>query len=389
MCDSMCVIGPAGTMFAKNSDRPFGEVQLLEALRSRPAGVTVDTQYLTIPDVGARAMVAGRPDWLWGIEMGVNDAGVAIGNEKLLTARDADAQEPALIGMDLVRLCLERTGDADEALATLADLLATHGQGGVADRARGIGYFSSFLITDPHRGWVVETCGSSWWAAPVSGRAAISNRISLPAAEVTHRSDDLADDFDPQALLHPDAVLARADRRLACTLPALDQAASPADLVAVLRHHGTRPWGRPRVDGPVEPPPPSFDEVTAEGISVCMHLRRDVATTAAMVAELPADGGPVRAWVASGSPCVSVFVPVFPPHGVPTGLGRPELWERFAALRDRVEGDGNALAEIRSVTGPLESELWAEADDLAPADRSRFTTSVDARLDAALSTLGV
>jgi dipeptidase len=291
--------------------------------------------------------------------------------------------------MDLVRLCLERSSTADQALDALADLLAAHGQGGVADRARDIGYFSSFLIADGRAGWVVETCGRSWWAAPVPTQAAISNRISLRAEDVVRCSPDLKIGFDPQSFLDPDAVVARADRRLACTLPALDAATTPGDLVAVLRHHGSRPWGRPGSTD-VEPPPPSFDEETAVGISVCMHLRGDVATTAAMVAELPADGEPGRAWVAVGSPCVSVFVPVFPPSIVPPELATPALWHRFERLRQRVEDDGDALAEVRAATAPLEAELWAEAEDAREAaQRQRFAESIGPRLDAVLHSLSV
>jgi hypothetical protein len=384
VCDSLCVIGPTGTLFAKNSDRPVDEVQLIEGLGPRDGGGMIDTQYLSIADPGARSMVGCRPDWLWGMEMGVNDAGVAIGNEKLLTAHDGDAQTPGLIGMDLVRLCLERAPDADSALDVLAELLANHDQGGVADRSRHVGYFSSFLIADGAGGWVVETCGRSWWAAPVTGGAAISNRISLRGSDITHRSDDLAPGFDPQSLLDPNAVVARADRRLACTLPAVADASTPADLVAALRSHGTGSWGRPgSID--IEPVPPRFDEITAEGISVCMHLRGDLATTAAMVAELPADDGPVRAWVAVGSPCVSVFVPVFPPSVSPVQLAEPALWHRFERLRLRVEEDADALARIRAVTGPLEGALWAEAETISGSrQQADFVATVGPRLDSAL-----
>ncbi len=384
----MCVIGPSGALFAKNSDRPAGEVQLVESFAPRPAGGDLRTQYLTIPDAGAMPFVGGRPHWLWGTEMGVNAAGVAIGNEKLLTTRDATATTPALIGMDLVRLCLEQAVSADDALDVLAAALAAHGQGGIADQANGTAYFSSFLIADATSGWVVETCGSSWWAAPAGERTAISNRISLRAADVARHSPDLDDGFDPQSFVDPDALLARADRRLACTTASVGEAATPADLVAALRDHGDGPWGRPG-ETASKPTPARYDDATAEGISVCMHLRGDLATTAAMVAELPRDGRPARVWTAVGSPCVSVFVPVFPPDGVPPVLGDADQWHRWAALRERVEGDPDALGEIRAVTGPLEAELWAEADSIADAHGAQATylESIAPRLDAALRRL--
>ena len=42
----------------------------------------------------------------------MNEHRVAIGNEMLWTARDPRREPPALIGMDLVRLGLERATDA-------------------------------------------------------------------------------------------------------------------------------------------------------------------------------------------------------------------------------------------------------------------------------------
>ncbi|HEY5154775.1 MAG TPA: hypothetical protein VIJ47_08580, partial [Acidimicrobiales bacterium] len=56
-------------------------------------------------------------------------------------------------------------------------------------------------------------------------------------------------------------------------------------------------------------------------------------------------------------------------------LADPVTWERFRALRDRVEqarvtdGDGAAaLAEIRAVLAPVEAGLWDQADELTSAD---------------------
>ena len=392
MCDTLCVVGDRSTLFAKNSDRPVDEVQLVASWPARRGGGSVDTQYLTLPDPGAAPLVGARPDWLWGFEHGVNAAGVAVGNEKLLTTRDHDAARPGLIGMDLVRLCLERATTADRALEVLAELLAAHGQGGIADRSSGAAYYSAFLIADRRAGWVVETAGRSWWAAPVGRAAAISNRISLTADRVTRRSPDLDEGFDPQSFIDPAAVLARADRRLACTIPSLPSLAGPQDAVAVLRHHGTRPWGRPGTIE-VEPPPADFDPVTAEGMTVCMHLRGETTTTSAMVVDLPHDPDrPTRAWVAPHSPCVSVFVPVFPPAGLPDLLASEGWWHRFEALRLRVESDGAALAPIRALTGPLEGELWADADEAAEAGRGaveRYLSSVGSRVDRVLSLLGV
>jgi secernin len=90
MCDTLCAPGPAGMVFAKNSDRPPGEVQLAWPFgRRASAGCTLRTQYLTIGDTGAHAALLSVPTWLWGAEHGVNEHGVAIGNERVATTHDA------------------------------------------------------------------------------------------------------------------------------------------------------------------------------------------------------------------------------------------------------------------------------------------------------------
>ena len=116
MCDTLCAVGSERTLFAKNSDRPVAEVQLVESFASRRGGGRLRTQYIEIDDAGAFALLGCRPEWLWGLETGVNEHRVAIGNEKVFTVDDPYKVEPALLGMDLVRLGLERGRTADEAL---------------------------------------------------------------------------------------------------------------------------------------------------------------------------------------------------------------------------------------------------------------------------------
>ena len=73
MCDTLAAVGAHGTLFAKNSDRPTGEIQVVERYRRRVAGPELQTQYLTITDPGAAALIGSRPTWLWGLEHGVNE----------------------------------------------------------------------------------------------------------------------------------------------------------------------------------------------------------------------------------------------------------------------------------------------------------------------------
>lgn len=394
MCDTLCVIGEGRTLFGKNSDRPVREPQVVEAYAARPAGGRLHAQYLELEDAGAHALLGSRPTWLWGFEHGINNHRVAIGNEKIWTVDDPHAAEAALIGMDLVRLGLERGATADETLDTITALLETHGQGGSGEQDPPDPYWSSFLIADPHGAWVLETSGRTWAARPVDDGAAISNRITL-STDWTRASADVPAGADFDRWRNPHTPTGIADHRLAATRRCVATGAAaltPADVVAALRHHGERPWGAPGSDPADVSPPPADVHEDWSGVTVCMHVRGYQVTNASIVAELPADpGSPVRAWVALGSPCASAYVPVFPPTGVPFGLEDPDTWARFARLRERVERDGDELGEVRRVLGPIEAELWAESDDAAadPDRRARFSATAWSRVDAGLVKLGV
>ena len=393
MCDTLCAITPRGTLFAKNSDRPCSEIQPVELHAARVPGATLKTQYLEIGDLGAASVLGARPDWLWGMEHGVNEHRVAIGNEKVFTVLDPNQEPPGLIGMDLVRLGLERGRTANEALEAMTGLLAGHGQGGMCDQTTREAYFSSFIIADPKSAWVLETSGKSWVAAPVRNRAAISNRLTL-RREWTRSSPDVVAGCDWDVYRHQRAPTGHADVRLAASRVCISEREddlTPADLASHLRDHGEGPWGAPGdVSGRVSAPPTTFSPIDGTGVTVCMHIRHFQNTTSSMIAELAADPArPLRAWVAPGQPCVSVFVPVFPPHAVPVALGDPAVWRAFAVLRDRVESDAGALAEIRSLFGPLEAELWVEADEVAgdAAAQESLVEGVWNRVSQALAAL--
>ena len=112
MCDCLVALpaatGRASTLFAKNSDRPPTEAQDVvwsPPRRDRQLRATyVDVEVHRGDTLGC---LLSRPRWCWGAEHGVNEAGVAIGNEAIYTTLDPRAAPPALLGMDLVRLGLE------------------------------------------------------------------------------------------------------------------------------------------------------------------------------------------------------------------------------------------------------------------------------------------
>ncbi|OXB69511.1 UNVERIFIED_CONTAM: hypothetical protein H355_009821, partial [Colinus virginianus] len=126
------------------------------------------------------AVVLSRPAWLWGAEMGANEHGVCVGNEGVWT-REPVGEDEALLGMDLVRLGLERGSSAREALEVITALLERHGQGGSCkEEPVPFVYHNTFLLADRHKAWVLETAGRYWAAQRIrEGSRNISNQLSI------------------------------------------------------------------------------------------------------------------------------------------------------------------------------------------------------------------
>ncbi|MBK5288920.1 MAG: C69 family dipeptidase [Acidimicrobiia bacterium] len=396
MCDSLCVLGTDALVFAKNSDRPPGEPQVVETFAPRAAGGTISTQYLEIPDAGSRGFVGSRPTWLWGVEHGYNAAGVVIGNEKIWTTDNPRRRPAALLGMDLVRLGLERAASAEQALEILTELIERYGQGGSGEEGADEPYDSSFLIADVTGAWVLETCNRRWAARSAPTAAALSNRVSL-TTDWSRASADVAPGTDIQSWRLPSIPTTIADHRLDATTAGTERAGrspDPAAIVATLRDHGTGPWGEPMAAAS-QPSRPLPSEVGDDhrGVTVCMHVRGIQATTAAMVVAVDRHSPEsVRAWFALGSPCASIYVPTFPRVALPPMLSDPTMWHRFAALRDRVEREDGVLSEVRDRFAPVEDALWVEAGRIESDDvagQAAFINSVASRVEPALAQLGI
>jgi len=273
--------------------------------------------------------------------------------------------------MDLVRLALERSRTAADGVDVITDLLSRFGQGGSGVPDGDDPYDSSFLLVDGQSGWVVETSGRDWVAAPIDGHAAISNRYTLGSAW-TAGSGALADGESVESW-HQESVDTRlADHRLAATTACANAAPTPADAVATQRFHGTVPWGAPGRHDTPEPLPSELGE-DLSGITVCMHIPGYQATTAAMVCALPADDSAIRIWACLGSPCCGAYVPFEFPH-VPAVLSDSDIARRFADLRELVEADHGLLGPVRQVLDPLERELWSEFDEIS-ASKGRPNTA--------------
>ncbi|KAA0716106.1 Secernin-3 [Triplophysa tibetana] len=186
-CDTFVALPPStkdqNIIFGKNSDRPCDEVQEVVYFPSKnhKDGEKVECTYIEIEQAAhTYAVVLSRPAWLWGAEMGANEHQVCIGNEAVWGKENADGDE-ALLGMDLVRLALERADTAEKAVDVITELLEKYGQGGnCMEDESGFTYHNSFLISDRTEAWVLETAGKYWAAETVKeGYRNISNQYSI------------------------------------------------------------------------------------------------------------------------------------------------------------------------------------------------------------------
>ena len=378
-CDTSVALGTAtydgSVIFAKNSDRAANECQpLFHAPRAQHrAGATVQCQYIAIPQAEETWEVIGsRPYWLWGFEMGVNEWGVTIGNEAVLSREPYE--DAALIGMDLVRLGLERGRTADLAVRIIGALVERYGQGGSCEAAVFRTYHNSFIVADPTTAWVLETMGHRWVARRVRDRAAISNLYTIRtdwdacspgAVEHAHEQrwggtpfDFAAAYQDPEADLRPRAC--RLDRARA-VLAGYHASVTVPQMRALLRDHN----GGDLPTGP-QPLP-----------TICMHGApgRTGETAAAMVCHLRPDRHrelSVTCWTAFGSPCLSVFRPVYP-----CAVGLPDVLNAGGAAYDPAS-PWWAFERLQRIV--------AQAPDLAPRARARLRALEDdfrAEADAA------
>ena len=386
MCDSLVARGPrtvdGSTLFAKNSDRRGREVQpfvqFSEALH--PRGTRLRCSHIEIDEVPETYRVMGHsPAWCWGFEQGVNEHGVAIGNHATWS-REALEPTQGLIGMDLVRLGLERGRDAREALEVIASLLESHGQGGSAFSSEGDdGYQNSFVIADGCSAWVLETTARSWAARSVDG-AALTNALTLGADwQIGSRDLErtaLAEGYwtrksrlDFKAAYRLEAwPTFLTERRQEASLARLDGLPlSLGDLKSWLRDHGAGE----------SPPEASRASEDPDRYSVCMHADPMSMTTASIVMRLPEDlpaTEPWPVWISFATPCTGIFVPVYldgviPPEfasaGKPdSGFGGTEasVWCAMRTLQEKATKDfARAL--------PIIQERWIEVERQIESER--------------------
>jgi len=183
MCDTMVALKNStidnSVIFAKNSDREPSEPHIgIFVKRKNHKEKKVKCTYIEIEQVPETyACILFKPSWIWGAEMGVNEYGVIIGNEAVFTK--LISKEKSLIGMDYIRLALERSKSAKEAINVIIEILEKYGQGGKCGYTKNLFYDNSYLIADFEEAYVLETAGKNWAYKKVEDIYSISNSITL------------------------------------------------------------------------------------------------------------------------------------------------------------------------------------------------------------------
>lgn len=186
MCDTFVSTPQASAdglmILAKNSDRQPNEAQNVTFVPAQDhlSKSLVRCTYIEIPQVRhTYALLLSRPFWMFGAEMGVNENGVAIGNEAVFTKEPYHKKNDALLGMDILRLALERSKTAREAHDVIIELIAKYDQGGNCTMNGSLYYHNSFLIADPEEAIILETAGMHWVSKKVDSIGSISNCLTL------------------------------------------------------------------------------------------------------------------------------------------------------------------------------------------------------------------
>ncbi|MBN2550128.1 MAG: C69 family dipeptidase [Anaerolineales bacterium] len=407
MCDTVIVTAQAAAdgvaIFGKNSDREPNEAQYVASYPAAdyPAGSRLRCTYIEIPQVEHTfAVLLSKPFWMWGAEMGANEHGVVIGNEAVFSRLPAN-QQNALLGMDLLRLGLERGKTAYDAMQVITGLLEEFGQGGSGGYTHSLFYHNSYLIADAKDAWVLETVGKHWAARQVRGVYTISNCLTI-GKEWDLSSPDLVnfavekgwcrrrEDFD-YAVCYSDLIYTRFGagpyrcQRSASLLASHKGEITPSMVMALLRDHGL-PAGAPfRPDRGLT------------GANVCMHASlgpvRISQSTGSMVSYLQPENPP-HFFTGTAAPCTSLFKPFWMDAGLPDMGPEPAgtydpatlFWRHESLHRATLQEYDRLIQLYASERDALEDKFVAQALQMAnqpAAERSQFSSQCVQEAEAA------
>ena len=368
MCDTFVALPPATSgktvILGKSADSRANEVHMLIHVphRTHVDGEQVLATHILIPQVRETyEIILDKSFWTWGGEIGINEYGVAIGNEAVFTTVMNDEKQDGLIALDLLRLGLERGRTAREAVEVIGDLIHCFGQGGNCELLGNSHVDSSYLISDTQEAWVLETAGREWAAKKVGPVASISNALTI-------RKDwDLCSLSGSQPILDWSGALA--DLTLVPALGSVERQTTTCDFLKGISNGNVdlrQAFNLLRTHGE------GYHPATAKIHAICMHCgpgeMRVWHACGAMASEVSPDG--ILGWfTGTAGTCVSIFKPIFlgvdlPDMGTsPIETFDPKaMWWQGELLHRRAMMDfDHVVPEIRKDFEALEDDFMAQS----------------------------
>lgn len=413
MCDTFIAMSDVSALdsvvFAKNSDRPAFDCQPMayHVGKSFEKGQKIKLAYVTIDQAEERYTTFGSsPYWCWGYEEGMNEFGVTIGNEAVYTKdltenteleQSGKPVDKGILGMELLRLGLERGKSAEMALKIMTALVEEYGQWGsgvpMSDAIAG-SYNNSYIIADKTEAYILETAGKKWAARKLKkGYAAISNEVSI-RTDMTSSCVDLVDyaiekgwwiesqrdsfDFakayinqnNPRQLSH---IRAQRARQMLSQATKGDTKIGVNDMKRILRDHYEDTF----LEGPY------FNPSSPDFLTICMHDSPAGFTwgntASSIIAVLPnnEDKLPVM-WWAPVVPCCSIYIPLFiDAKGLPDYLQQAGTFGKIMCAPSQVDREdtyqeGSFWWDMRS----LLDEINGDADGTDYEQRHAIARSI-------------
>ncbi len=332
MCDTLYKSFPNNeSIFAKNSDRDPLEPQVTEIaipslILQRPYLNPLRQDYINInvpvlkqaffdlsPQYDA---IISRPTWIWGAEMGVNEKGVAIGNEAVFSF--TRLEKNGLLGMDILRLTLHSAASAKEATEIITFLIQKYGQGGNCAFRGKLTYHNSFLIADTMEAFVLETAGKKVAVKHINNFYSISNIYTI-GSDYDHSNFEKKVNFKQKYQAGIYNIFTRGNVRRKYTMAQLEKLQKPYDIRHILRSHIKSEEPRPTM------------------ASICMHSPRHIKseTTASLIVHYK--NNKFLIWTTlSPNPCVSIYKPITFDFARSTDLLKPDKNIELFTTRRRV-----------------------------------------------------
>lgn len=378
MCDTLVALPDytqtGSLIFGKNSDRePLEAQSICYVPRTFAQQKTVQCTFIQIPEIAENhAVFLSKPFQMWGAEMGANEYGLVIGNEAVFTNVKIEKKNTGLTGMDLLRLALQRTKKAKEALECILDLLSIYGQNACGGyQNKNFFYHNSFIIADPTEAFVLETAGKSWTYKRVKENSSISNALSI---EENHDAIHLENEprtfqgiwrregnnfkHNFSDLLYTSiAKGAKRQSRTLTNILATGGKSMPQTFFDTLRTHNI--------------PHERFSPHKANTESICMHatgLINPSDTTGSMVAEIRKNQVHTIWFSATSHPCMSIYLPFFfgdqnlPRIFSPSASPDQSLWWRAYQLHQWIAEDYQKRKPIIRAELDQMQNTWIEKE---------------------------